>query len=210
MNEQTNNPPVVTDTVHKGAILKRIREERGLSVEVVHEATKIPMDSLRAIEEGYTVRTLSEFYYRSFVKIYANYLEIDINSVLDVKKEQLPRYIKKSPGFEIGLVDKIQKLMTKQRKRQLFYALCVLLGFFLFFKMITFMMTRKPAPAKVRVVQEAAPEEFVEDISPAEVIPAETEVPVAAVAEVAVESAAPQLPLKEVMLTVRAKKTSWL
>ena len=35
-----------------GAILKKARESQGLSLEIVHEATKIPMDALRAIEEG--------------------------------------------------------------------------------------------------------------------------------------------------------------
>ena len=42
----------------KGQILKKAREAKGLGLDVVHEATKIPMDVLRAIEEGYTVRTL--------------------------------------------------------------------------------------------------------------------------------------------------------
>ena len=58
----------------KPSILKSTREAKGLTLEIVHEATKIPMDALRAIEEGYSVRILSPFYYRGFIKIYAEFL----------------------------------------------------------------------------------------------------------------------------------------
>lgn len=67
-----------------GAILKAERETRGLTLEVVQEATKIPLDSLRAIEEGYKIRTLTSFYYKSFVKLYAKYLGIDPAPLLAV------------------------------------------------------------------------------------------------------------------------------
>lgn len=61
----------------KPSILKSTREAKGLTLEIVHEATKIPMDALRAIEEGYSVRILSPFYYRGFIKIYAEFLGLD-------------------------------------------------------------------------------------------------------------------------------------
>src|ERR1039457_1924227 len=62
----------------KPSMLKNTREAKGLTLEIVHEATKIPMDSLRAIEEGYSVRILSPFYYRGFIKIYAEFLGLDV------------------------------------------------------------------------------------------------------------------------------------
>src|SRR5450755_3364014 len=62
----------------KPSILKNTREAKGLTIEIVHEATKIPMDALRAIEEGYSVRILSPFYYRGFIKIYAEFLGLDV------------------------------------------------------------------------------------------------------------------------------------
>ncbi len=62
-------------------ILKDTRIEKGLSLEIVHEATKIPMDALRAIEEGYSVKMLTPFYYKGFVKIYAQFLGLDIKDV---------------------------------------------------------------------------------------------------------------------------------
>jgi cytoskeletal protein RodZ len=65
-----------------GLILKEERERRNLTIDMVHDVTKIPMDSLKAIEEGYKVRTLSPFYYKSFVRIYAQYLNLDLNTLL--------------------------------------------------------------------------------------------------------------------------------
>ena len=62
----------------KASVLKTTREAKGLTLEIVHEATKIPMDALRAIEEGYSVRILSPFYYRGFIKIYSEFLGLDV------------------------------------------------------------------------------------------------------------------------------------
>ena len=73
-----------------GGILKTEREARGISLDVVQEATKIPIDSLRAIEGGYKVRTLTSFYYRSFVKLYAQYLGLDPVPVLSLIPDYRP------------------------------------------------------------------------------------------------------------------------
>jgi cytoskeletal protein RodZ len=62
---------------NKSSVLKATREAKGFSLDIVHEATKIPMDVLKAIEEGYSVRILSPFYYRGFIKIYAEFLGLD-------------------------------------------------------------------------------------------------------------------------------------
>src|SRR5271154_3995125 len=71
-------PPTDKNISHKPSILKDTREAKGLTLEIVHEATKIPMDALKAIEEGYSVRILSPFYYRGFIKIYAEFLGLDL------------------------------------------------------------------------------------------------------------------------------------
>ena len=65
----------------KPSILKSTRVSKGLTLEIVHEATKIPMDALRAIEEGYSVRILTPFYYRGFIKIYAEFLGLDVGEM---------------------------------------------------------------------------------------------------------------------------------
>jgi cytoskeletal protein RodZ len=62
-------------------ILKESRESKGLTLEIVHEATKIPLDALKAIEQGYSVRILTPFYYRGFIKIYAEFLGLNVQDV---------------------------------------------------------------------------------------------------------------------------------
>ncbi|MDE1921131.1 MAG: helix-turn-helix domain-containing protein [Candidatus Omnitrophica bacterium] len=65
----------------KPSVLKTTREAKGLTLEIVHEATKIPMDALRAIEEGYSSRILSPFYFRGFIKIYSEFLGLDVKEI---------------------------------------------------------------------------------------------------------------------------------
>lgn len=66
--------------------MKSTREQRGISLQSVHEGTKIPLDVLKAIEEGYKIRTLAPFYYKGFLKMYAQYLGVDLSQI----KEELP------------------------------------------------------------------------------------------------------------------------
>ena len=81
MNRNEGILPTTDSNNNKSSILKDTREAKGLTLEIVHEATKIPMDALRAIEEGYSVRILSPFYYRGFIKIYAEFLGLDVGEI---------------------------------------------------------------------------------------------------------------------------------
>src|SRR5580698_3716220 len=63
-----------------------------MTLEIVHEATKIPLDALKAIEEGYSSRILSPFYYRGFIKIYSEFLGLDIAEMYkEYGLEQTPK-----------------------------------------------------------------------------------------------------------------------
>ena len=81
MTEQTNQ---------HSSILKDTREAKGLTLELVHEATKIPMDALKAIEQGYSVRILTPFYYRGFIKIYSEFLGLNAQDVFDAYNMNKP------------------------------------------------------------------------------------------------------------------------
>ena len=72
------------------SLLKNTRLSKGLTLEIVHEATKVPMDALKAIEEGYSTRILTPFYYRGFIKIYAEFLGLNISDVLTEYNVQSP------------------------------------------------------------------------------------------------------------------------
>ncbi len=228
----------------QGTLLKSTRESRGISLGVVHEATKIPMDVLRAIEEGYTVRTLTPFYLKGFIKMYAEYLKINVQDVLaDYKQPEqkaVPSILPKikpapvapaAPAETLDLEQWLAGVFTHRRKQQIVILAAAFLSFFVLFKIITFFTQQRPKP----VVKEAKKEEkkkekpvVVKSVavapSPVEkkppVITAKAPEKVAVVtpspkptvpAAVPFQAAAPTQQLdKEIMLTVRAKKDTWL
>jgi cytoskeletal protein RodZ len=59
-----------------GARLKKIRLEKGLSLEDVHKGTKIHLNILKAIE-GDSITDLNPIYLKSFLKLYCNFLGLD-------------------------------------------------------------------------------------------------------------------------------------
>jgi len=137
------------ENISKGAVLREARKKKKLTLEMVHEATNIPMDVLRGIEEGYQVRTISSFYYKGFLKLYANYLNVDVKNVLENhQKEQLPKYVKRDVD-EFDLKEWISKLLTRRQKQRLVIVLGSLFALFLVFKIISF-LTHRPSSDKAK------------------------------------------------------------
>ncbi len=64
-----------------GSRLKKIRQERGLSLEDVQKKTKIHLNVLRAIE-GDSISNLSPIYLKGFIKIYCGYLGLEVNDFI--------------------------------------------------------------------------------------------------------------------------------
>ena len=97
------------------SILKKTRLERSLSLDMVHEATKIPLDVLRAIEEGYKVRILSPFYLRGFMKIYARHLGLNEKEIL----AEVPQAVEKiepaqSPDDRLSIISSAPEDASKE------------------------------------------------------------------------------------------------
>ena len=90
--------PEPTPQKTHNSLLKTTREAKGLTLDIVHEATKIPLDALKAIEEGYSVRMLTPFYYRGFLKIYAEFLGLDPAEVLSRYEVQKPKPLSAQPS----------------------------------------------------------------------------------------------------------------
>ncbi len=78
-------------------LFKQTRESKGISLEMVHDATKIPMDVLKGIEEGYQVGTISKFYYKGFLKLYAKYLNINAEQVAIFEEKRNPTVTPSKP-----------------------------------------------------------------------------------------------------------------
>lgn len=217
-----NNTEAKETKESAGKILKKSRENQRISLEIVHEATKIPMDALRAIEEGYKIRMLSPFYYKGFVKMYANYLNIDASEVIDdYKPEELPEHIKQDIE-EFQTPKWIAAIFTRQRMRQVVITVGIFLALFVIFKLIGFLTSREPKPAVTKeaikkesgqievagkkikkIVQQ--PRKEVRQMTPKIIAPAVIAQPSKPL--VKVPSAVVQ---KNVILTVRANQNSWL
>lgn len=60
----------------QGEKLKKIRLEKGISLEEVHKKTKIQLNILKAIE-GESITSLSPVYLKSFLKIYCKFLGVE-------------------------------------------------------------------------------------------------------------------------------------
>lgn len=228
-----------TDSNHsKPSVLKSTREAKGLTLEIVHEATKIPMDALRAIEEGYSVRILSPFYYRGFIKIYAEFLGLNVQETykeygLDTTAKTLPAPAAAKPSPKDAgpnlLVENLQEwgsgIFTPKTINLFFKALGAFLICFLLFKMGSYVLSHWPKghtgpkarPAVHAPRQKLAPVHKDED----EVVPAppsepkddkNAPVPAPVPAAVTAASKVVQAPSEDnkVEVAVRAQKNTWL
>jgi cytoskeletal protein RodZ len=167
------NPP---SKDNQSSILRDTRQEKGISLEMVHEATKIPLDALKAIEQGYSVHRLPPFYYRGFIRIYSKYLELDETRVLQsygiaetaapkpqpvaAPKEPKPRSrmppqpIKVETRFvKDTLKPLLKRNLTGPRLEQGVRVIVVLIGIFLLFKMVGCIAHKAKAGHKQAVVK---------------------------------------------------------
>lgn len=72
-----------------GEILRKAREEKGLSLNEVSLALKISSKVLKAIEEGDEKNLPAKTFLRGFVKSYASYLRLDADKVLETFYEEV-------------------------------------------------------------------------------------------------------------------------
>ncbi len=215
-----------------GGILKETREAKGISLYTVHEITKIPMDVLKAVEEGYTVHTLAPFYLKAFIKMYAQYLEvefIDEPTELDQHEKEPVRIIQK---LEI----QSDPFLSKDRQRKIVMVAGVLFLLFLLFRVGGCLSAKLKAPAPDSKVPLLAGEETGEIVpipkpkakknsaAPAaqnvslpdtktasSEVAAPAPVPVQKTKDPEVPQAADSKPQEDkVRLTIRARKRGWL
>jgi cytoskeletal protein RodZ len=69
-------------SVEFGKQFAEARQKQGLSIEQAAEATKIKLDYLSSIESGDLAFGLPDIYVHGFIKIYAKYLQMDVNATL--------------------------------------------------------------------------------------------------------------------------------
>jgi cytoskeletal protein RodZ len=86
MNELTND---ITSENSLGNFLQQERLKKNVSIEDVAEATCIHIATLRAIEAGDREKIPAEVFARGFVKLYAEYLGLDTQDVLNRYNSEL-------------------------------------------------------------------------------------------------------------------------
>ena len=89
-----------------GARLKKIRQERGLSLEDLAKKTKIHLNVLRAIE-GDSISDLSPIYLKGFIKIYCAALSLDPKEYIGSSSQPHKPVLNATVGRPIG--ERIEK-----------------------------------------------------------------------------------------------------
>ncbi|MDD5042078.1 MAG: DUF4115 domain-containing protein [Candidatus Omnitrophica bacterium] len=85
-----------------GVRLKKIRQERGLSLDDIQKKTKIHINVLRAIE-GDSISNLSPIYLKGFIKIYCSCLGLDFKEFIgDHPIEEKKPVLNSAVGKEMG------------------------------------------------------------------------------------------------------------
>ena len=72
-----------------GEILRKAREEKGLSLNEIGLSLKISSKVLKAIEEGNERQLPAKTFLRGFVQSYANYLHLDTDKILEIFYEEM-------------------------------------------------------------------------------------------------------------------------
>lgn len=82
-----------------GARLKKLRLEKGLTLEAVQKKTKIHLNILRAIEEGSLIN-FNPVYIKGFLKIYCRFLNVDPRDYISDYKEpqDTARHVSAAPS----------------------------------------------------------------------------------------------------------------
>lgn len=102
------------DTV--GVRLKKIRLEKGLSLEEVQKKTKIHLNVLKAIEEDSFVN-LSPIYIRGFLKIYCQFLGVDPKDYISAeqKSPSPTRDLSVAIGKPASLLESVRNIFPKMK-----------------------------------------------------------------------------------------------
>lgn len=82
-NENSNGSSLEDQQVKAGRELKRLREEKGLTLKDISTATKINSSSLEALEEARMDELPAKSFTRGFIRAYAQYLKVDPKPIIE-------------------------------------------------------------------------------------------------------------------------------
>lgn len=137
-----------------GSRLKKIRQERGLSLEDVSKKTKVHLNVLRAIE-GDSISNLSPIYLKGFIKIYCGCLGLETKDFIGPSEQRQKPSLNATVGRPIGArVEKKASFIKDASiklgaikplvnlKKIIIYAVIALISIFFGVKLIKFVSAR--------------------------------------------------------------------
>ncbi|MDD5408556.1 MAG: DUF4115 domain-containing protein [Candidatus Omnitrophica bacterium] len=166
-----------------GSRLKKIRQERGLSLEDIQKKTKIHINVLRAIE-GDSISNLNPIYLKGFIKIYCNYLGLDLKEYLGETSQAHKPVLNAAVGRDIGeriekkpaLVKEVAVKLSAIRpsegfKKIILFAVIAVVSIFLAAKLVKLVSSwHRNASAKARISMPVQKTKITRDLLPKETI----------------------------------------
>lgn len=189
-------------------VLKEARQNKGISLEEAHKATRIHPNILRSLEEGTTLG-LSYVYVKSYIKIYAKYLGVSQQELDKYFHPAVPKEKKvsleipiKAKGIKIKSLSKLPLLTSlgfqiKRFKKAIFILVASAMALFLLV-----MLFNRPKIKDAVVLGEVSIEEVVPTPQPT---PAKEEEP-----QKTKEVAEPSKTESNLKLTIMAKEDTWM
>lgn len=138
-----------------GAQVRKIRLQKGISLEEAHKNTKIHLDVLKSIEEDNYIN-INPVYLKGFLKIYCQYLGIDLPEPIAEKKHTQVQVMKVEPprekgaGFSVQGIRKFVPQLVAVMIVTAAAALLVVSGKFVFSRFSAGKHNRRPVIARVR------------------------------------------------------------
>jgi transcriptional regulator with XRE-family HTH domain len=132
-----------------GALLRKAREQRGLSLDDIQETTKIRKRYLEAIESGDHSILPGSFYVRAFVKNYSEAVGLDPDEVLRLYQHEVPAAQKEQSAEPIPVrAPRRVKSQSSERMGKIGFNVMMWCFLILIFVVVwMFVINRDPNPA---------------------------------------------------------------
>jgi len=213
-----------------GARLRKIRLEKGYSLEDAHKKTKIHLNILKALEED-SLMDFNPVYIKGFLKIYCNFLEVSHKDFISDYKDKEhaalktvvpPQKEKKdvsqgSPVNQVsifntvlGVVSRVFSLILSKIKI-IIIGIVILLMVIAVYKLGGFVVSKfKSMPKKTKVIRESTPQKTLKKVQPPQkMVNSPFEKP-----SLPAEETRPSLPkitaASYISLGIRAKDNCWV
>jgi cytoskeletal protein RodZ len=155
----------------RGQRLRNLRESKGISLEEVHQKTKIHPRILKALEED-AVAQMSPAYVKGLLKIYCSFLGVNYNDFIEqrpregVKEEGIPEAAKIRPRLHLAkpLID--LSLIKKIKLKPLIIVICLSAFAVAAFKLGKTISTYRASRPKKSVAKAVAPKQEAPSVKP--------------------------------------------